>query len=273
MACAPMMLRCAVLFCCVYAVSTEDAEVVRSLRRVLREQDASIRTTRRLTTAGPQTPAAEAPPLEDSSRRLQTLSAGTSVALCGSGECLVELTTGLAAWRGADPTRTDPHWAQVTSGSWIGESNPDIAPSLLVASASFRVNEPGCASFDLSIAADGRLRSATLNGHALTIPSHSHRSTTSQSGTPGLIAGRGLNLFAYGSNSLVLTVANDAGALGLYVSGSVQLLCPLDEATISMRPAQGPADGERVAADDPPLEGLPGTMETSRTHLSLVVEQ
>jgi hypothetical protein len=57
------------------------------------------------------------------------------------------------------------------------------------------------------------------------------------------VAARGHGLFAYGTNSLVLTVANDAGALGLYVAGSVQLLCPLDEAAISMHPAQGPVFG------------------------------
>ena len=114
---------------------------------------------------------------------------------------------------------------------------------MLVASVSFHVDNPGCASFDLALAGDGKIRSAQLNGHALTVPSHDFRYTTAQTGTAGLTAARGKNLFSYGTNSLVLTVANDAGAIGLYVEGAVQLLCPLDEATISMRPSQGPATG------------------------------
>ena len=176
-------------------------------------------------------------------RRLQAATPAVGPELCSSGDCRVELTTGLAEWSGARPTRSDPHWAPVYRGQWIGESNPDTARSLLVASVSFRVAEPACASFDLAFAADGRVRSAQLNGRALFVPPHGHRTTTAQLGATGLIAARGAGLFFTGMNSLVLTVANDAGALGLYVAGSVQLLCPLDEASISMRPALGPSTG------------------------------
>ena len=66
---------------------------------------------------------------------------------------------------------------------------------------------------------------------------------TAQDGLPGVVAERA---FAYGTNSLVVSVANDMGAIGLYVDGTVQLLCPLDEATISMSPASGPVLGSTL---------------------------
>ena len=172
-------------------------------------------------------------------RRLQQWSGGTTP--CTSTDCQTELTTGVAGWVGASATPSDPHWARVYHGAWIGESNP--ARSLLVASVSFRISEPSCASFDLAFAADGRVRAAQLNGRALVVPPHNHHATTAQSSSAGLVAVRGRGLFAFGVNSLVLTVANDAGALGFYVAGAVQLLCPLDEATVAMSPASGPADG------------------------------
>jgi hypothetical protein len=142
--------------------------------------------------------------------------------------------------------RGDPLWAQVSHGSWIG-AHADIAHtrarSLLVASVSFHIAEPTCASFALAFAADGHVRSALLNGNSLHVPPHGFRTTTAQVGAAGLTAGRGQGLFSFGLNRVVLTITNDAGALGLYVSGSVQLYCPLDEATISMHPALGPAAG------------------------------
>ena len=208
--------------------TSEDEAVLHSLRRALRDKDTALRSTRR----------ADAP---DYGRKLQ---AGSDEPhLCGEGDCRVELTTGIAGWSGAARTRSDPTWAQVTHGSWIGNADADAAPHLLVASVSFNVAEPGCASLDVSFAADRKLRSAQLNGHGLSVPPHSHRATTAQAGRSGLTVLRGRGLFSLGTNRLVLTVSNDAGALGLYVSGSVQLLCPLDEAKITMHPTQGPATG------------------------------
>ena len=222
-------------------------DMLQSMRAALRSKDEQLRTMRRSSDNSAFSPdpqsAAGVPLREPQMRRLQAATPAVGPELCSSGDCRVELTTGLAEWSGARPTRSDPHWAPVYRGQWIGESNPDTARSLLVASVSFRVAEPACASFDLAFAADGRVRSAQLNGRALFVPPHGHRTTTAQLGATGLIAARGAGLFFTGMNSLVLTVANDAGALGLYVAGSVQLLCPLDEASISMRPALGPSTG------------------------------
>ena len=130
----------------------------------------------------------------------------------------------------------------------IGESNSQGGPTLLLLSVSFTIAEPSCASFDLTIAADGQIRSVQLNGNALHVPSHGFRATTVQAGVPGLMAARGRGLFARGTNSLVVMVAKDGGATGFYASGSVQLLCPLHEATISMQP------GKR-SLGHPPLSG------------------
>ena len=208
-----------------------DAGTLQSLRQALRDKDAEIRATRRTSAA-------------DGGRQLSSSSSSpTSSALCESGACQIDLTTGVAGWLGAGATPSDPRWALVHAGSWIGDINGRTAPSMLVATVSFHIEEPGCASFDLAFAADGKIRSAQLNGHALAVPSHGFQFTTAQTGSVGLTAARGKGLFSYGTNSLVLTVANDAGAIGLYVEGTVQLLCPLDEATISMRPSQGPAGG------------------------------
>ena len=121
-----------------------------------------------------------------------------------------------------------------------------------VASVSFEISEPSCASFDLSFAADRQVVSAQLNGRPLTVPSHGFLRTTAQEGKPGLRAERGVGLFAHGRNNLVVYVENDAGALGLYVSGNVQLLCPLDEAMVTMRPASGPAGAFPCLARAPP---------------------
>jgi hypothetical protein len=209
--------------------------VLLSLRRTLREKEAELRSERR----------------RNSGRQLSS-ELQVENELCSSGECRIELTTGIAGWVGGHATPPDFHWAKVDGehgyehGNWIGDSNTVTAPALMVASVSFEITEPGCASFDLAFAADGRVRSARLNGHALVVPKHSYRTTTAQAGTAGLRAARGHDLFSYGRNSLVLTVDNDDGALGLYVSGSVQLLCPLDEATISMKPAAGPVGGHTL---------------------------
>jgi hypothetical protein len=239
-------MACAVgLLCCAFSITAAQQpdvdEMLNSLRRALREKDATLRSRR---TGGPQRAKSEQAG-ESSMRRLQSTD-GDGPQLCTSGACRIELTTGVAGWAGAAATSSDPHWAAVSAGSWIGDSDPDRAPSLLVASVSFDLTEPSCASFDLALAADGRVRAATLNGRALVVPSHSHRVTTSQAGRAGLVAARGSGLFAHGRNSLVLTVANDAGALGLYVAGDVQLLCPLNEATVRMTPAHGPVAGGTI---------------------------
>ena len=136
----------------------DDAAVISSLRRALREARVSRRE--------PSAAAASA------GRRLGAAESG---ALCSSGDCLIDVTTGIAGWDGLGATRSDPHWAPVYHGSWIGDSNPETAPSLLVASVSFHIAEPGCASFDLAFAADGKVRAAQLNGRALVVPQHSHR--------------------------------------------------------------------------------------------------
>lgn len=160
---------------------------------------------------------------------------------CGSDGCQVDLTTGVAQWVGAAALLRKPSWAQVHHGSWIGSPHP--ARQLVVASVSFEVAEPACASFDLSFAIDGRVLSAELNGRPLQVPPHGYRQTTEDAGSEGLVAQRGQAAFALGTNSLVLSVARGAGDIGLYISGAVQLLCPLDEALISMHPTSGPAAG------------------------------
>ena len=160
---------------------------------------------------------------------------------CGSDGCQVDLTTGVAQWVGAAALLRKPSWAQVHHGSWIGSPHP--ARQLVVASVSFEVTEPACASFELSFAIDGRVLSAELNGRPLQVPPHGYRQTTEDAGSEGLVAQRGQAAFALGTNSLVLSVARGAGDIGLYVSGAVQLLCPLDEALISMHPTSGPAAG------------------------------
>ena len=214
------------------AVDTDTRDgVISSLRQALREARASMRTSSAATARGRQlNPAASA-------------QAATPEELCSSGDCLIELTTGIAGWTGAGATVPDPHWAPVYWGKWIGDGNPETAQGLLIASVSFRVSEPACASFNLALAADGKVQSAQLNGRPLAVPSHTHRTTTSLAGSAGLVAARGIGNFVSGINTLVLTVVNDAGALGLYVQGSVQLLCPMDEATVSMKPAHGPTAG------------------------------
>jgi hypothetical protein len=214
------------------AVDTDTRDgVISSLRQALREARASMRTSSAATARGRQlNPAASA-------------QAATPEELCSSGDCLIELTTGIAGWTGAGATVPDPHWAPVYWGKWIGDGNPETAQGLLIASVSFRISEPACASFNLALAADGKVQSAQLNGRPLAVPSHTHRTTTSLAGTAGLVAARGIGNFVSGINTLVLTVVNDAGALGLYVQGSVQLLCPMDEATVSMKPAHGPTAG------------------------------
>ena len=217
------------LICLLSLAAQNDADVISSLRRALREARAGRREA--------------VPPASIAGRRLQS---DSSTQLCSSSDCLIDLTTGISHWTGAGITERDFHWAPVYKGSWIGDSNPATAPSLLAFRIAFSISEPNCASFDLAFAADGRVRAAQLNGRALTVPTHDFRTTTAEAGTAGLMAARGQGFFAYGTNTLVLTVANDAGALGLYVAGSVQLLCPLDEATVSMSPAHGPVDGGTV---------------------------
>ena len=154
--------------------------MLHSLRRALRDKDATLRTHHL---------AADA---RSTGRQLQARTEASVV--CVSGPCMRELTTGLAAWTGASVPRADPHWAPVTHGSWIGDTNVDSSLGLLVASVQFDVDEAGCASFDISFAADGRVASATLNGQHLAVPAHSRRLTTAQAGTPGLLAPRGKGL-------------------------------------------------------------------------------
>lgn len=228
--------------------------VIHSLRRALRETRAVQR--KQIT--------------EVHGHQLSATATGAALAagapqLCSDSNCRIDLTTGVARWLGAGETIPNPNWAPTPHGAWIGYTNPAHAPSVLIASVSFYISEPGCASFHLAFAADGRVQSAQLNGKALAVPSHGHRTTTSQVGTSGLVAARGLGLFALGTNILVLTVTNYAGVLGLYVRGSVQLLCPLDEATVFMKPTRGPTAGHttitltsNIKVTLPPLLGTHG---------------
>ena len=206
-------------------------ELVHSLRRALRDKDATLRAARRTAVANHRTDS-------QPHRRLSVAYQVDSPMFCAPGDCSVDITTGVAGWTGAHVIRNHPHWAQVLHGSWIGATQ-----SNLVARVQFHVTEPSCASFELAIAADGTLSSALLNGRSLPLPPHGYQSTTALPNPQGLVAARGQSLFAHGTNHLVLAVTNDAGATGLYVNGAVHLLCPLDEATISMHPALGPAAG------------------------------
>lgn len=213
------------------AESNSRDDIVSSLRRALRAARAAQAATR-------------------NGRQLSAVVAGkdsfnSATPLCSitSSDCFIELTTGIAGWVGASVTTPDPNWAPIFRGAWIGDADQNTAPSILMASVSFQINEPGCASFDLAVTSDGRVRSAQLNGKYITISSHGQRANTLQEGAAGLVAPRGSGLFAHGTNSLVITVSNDAGGVGLYVLGSVQLLCPLDEAIVSMKPTLGPTAG------------------------------
>ena len=210
------------------ALTSTAGDLISSLRHMLREKETALRVL----------PPVNAP---DELARRRLNGAPTSF-LCNSGPCRVELTTGVARWVGAAVTSVQPHWAHIIDGSWIGISS-QAPPSFLVASVSFEITEPACAAFDLAFAADGRVLSAELNGRPIAVPDHGYRQTTADAGTQGLVAERGASLFTTGTNSLLLSISRDSGTIGLYVRGAVQLLCPLDEATISMDPASGPVAG------------------------------
>jgi hypothetical protein len=216
------------------AASVEDVgSVLHSLRRALREKDAALRATRR------------ARSVVQSPRQLHG-SVEPTADVCSSEDCQLDVTTGIAGWLGAHATPREFHWARVEHGQWIGDSS-QTAPGFLVASVSFEITEPSCASFDLPFAADGEIISAELNGRPLAVPHHGFREVTGESdGSHGLVAERGAGAFAYGTNSLVISVASDAGAIGLYVTCTVQLLCPLHEATVSMSPSSGPTAGSTM---------------------------
>jgi hypothetical protein len=210
-------------------------DLVALLRQTLRSKDASLRATRQLQSHAQSKHQSDA-----------AAHAGQRVS-CTLGDCAIDLTTGIAPWSGVGLiAAAQQGWAHIEHGHWIGSTKAASEPKLLVASVTFPISEPNCASFQLAIAAEGKIHSATLNGYPLVVPPHSHRVTTAQAGSEGLDAKRGSNLFKMGSNTLVVTVSSDVAVLGLYVSGYVQLLCPMDEATLTMQPAHGPVYGGTV---------------------------
>ena len=152
-------------------IASEVDDVLTSLRSALRQKYAALRAVRR-------SAAVEMAP----GRRLSS----TSGDLCSDGDCRIDSTTGIAGWMGASATPREYHWAEVSRGSWIGGSSQS-APSFFVASVSFHIAEPSCASFDLAFSADARVVSVQLNGRPLAVPAHSFRSHPPLSNQPSLL--------------------------------------------------------------------------------------
>ena len=96
------------------SVADVDGDVLSSLRRALRDKDTAHRTERRQLARA----ADGVRQLDDAaSSQPRRRTEAANVELCSSGDCRIDLTTGIAGWRGAGAMRADSHWAYVDYGS------------------------------------------------------------------------------------------------------------------------------------------------------------